>query len=401
MPYTTLAPTLAALSAVKSNPTDSETFADVYSLSRQTRAWLVDFLKTKFTVLGGENVIRLSALANGSFSAASIKGTNPATSEERQIKQFSIGEKDFALKSLDESRFANHSLAGRHFSTANDLRIDGTKFKAGSISGECFGNFLSQIFTIDSTALADSAVRESNFVNLNVLKQHVSKKSLNGSVLAKATNPQTWLIGGQRIGNDGNNLGVRETNLPFDIDKDGVATLSEKAVGFAILREESLFSSAWSVVPSTWQSTQGASRWKVYDQSDNGFLTIEDPKIHLNRSGNYLFLFSVPAYQTDGVATRVRFYLQRKKTNGTIELFERVFYFSSGYSAAASGITVRQKLIVLQTTNNLVSPPCGFRIEQKAITSIGSNKAMIFNNPAFRPVTEAEYGSYVLILKVN
>lgn len=371
MPYPILAPTLAALNAVKNDPSDTESSNQLGAVDRQTRNWVHDYLAQFFDVNG----LKSGAFSTGgSLPTQYIRGAQ-ATGAARELAAKTVTKYDIADGAIETALVANlainrDKIALKTIRAAqiDDLAITGDKIADGAILGRHFG-----AGQLSGSVLAAGAIGAVQIAPQAVGKAQLGLAAVDGTRLPQALTGQI-LVGGVTIDNIPNCLGLVTLGGALSIDATGVATLAIGSGGGVsrIAEKTGQNTPGGQGSAATWNKRGVSVPWSI-ETNQNNIVSVNGFTIFVRQAGVYLVMVSAPAYQV-GVH-QVRAVV--RPDGSTADSF--TYVGTSERSGAASETQTRSILQFVQTFKNASDPIFpSFYIEHylgtaPAVTAMGIN----------------------------
>lgn len=387
MPYPILAPTLAALNAVKNDPSDTESSNQLGAVDRQTRNWVHDYLAQYFDANG----LKTGAFSSGgSLPTQYIRGAE-TTGAARELAAKTVTKFDIADAAIETALLANQSVTRDKIALKtiraaqiDDNAITGAQIADGAIVARHFstGGLTGAVFansSIGAAQLAEQAVGKSN----------LGLRAVDGTRMVSAAAGEI-LVGGRVVDGEPNCLGPVKLSGALTVDPNGVATLSiGSGGGVARIAEKTSQNSPGGAATAGWNKRGVKVPWSL-ETNQNNIVAVNGENIFIRQDGVYLVMISAPAFQ-------VGVHQIRAVVKPDSEAADTLTYYGTSERSGATAATQTRSLLqFVQTFKNANDPIFpSFYIEHQVGTPVGTNDLGINGNLA------TEYFADVQIVRLS
>ena len=359
--YPELAATLAAMNAVKGNPTENEDASKLQAAIVQTRLWTYAMLAA---ILDANGKLRPEATSEGSLKSGTIRGTTANESgTQREVQQGTISTPDLRDEAVSPAKIKNKSITAAQIeneSIGSDVIADGGVRGSDANGGgqrEILQGSVSDVDLRDDAVitakLKDGAVATNKIADEAVTTAKIANNAVDGTKLPVGTTGQVLL-------HDGTKFVPMTITGGLTLTGTGVATISLTSSAASYVRISERNSAGVNGGASSagvWTQKRGvATAWTIDQQTVAGTVSIgSGGLINIERNGLYLLFVSAPAFSVGRHKMRVHL---KTSPSGSYNDFE------GSSECAAPGCSTSSRIILVVTITGASSgSPAAFEIQ--------------------------------------
>lgn len=292
--YPQLAPTLAALSATKTDPDNNEDASKLAAVDRQTRTWLYDFLK--LFIDEATNKFLATGFSADSLPVGGARGATANNGVQREIATGTVSTVDLRDDAVTGAKIADDAVDTEHIA---DFAVESAQILAGAVIEAKIGAGAVTSTKIGAGAVVAAALGplavESAAINVGaVIADKIGAQAVTGPKLLPGTS-------GQMLVHNGTTWAAVTLSGALSMSAAGVASIavSSTSVGWCRLSERvaSGTSAGASTAASFTQKRGVLTAWVIDEQTVAGVVALGAAGvINLTSNGLYLITARFPAY---------------------------------------------------------------------------------------------------------